>query len=436
VPMALPVSSAAAALSSMLPNQPLPLTAAMRVQQPHVITATVTSAATPPRLPQHPLPPQVPVDSAVISTELKRKEAAEALLKQQQQPQILKAREVLALQEDKGEKPQQQQIQFAATQEQIAMLRLQEDPEFRAFYDMFIGRGHPQHLAQSLSLKALQEQRIKRQEGASTAATAVPQTVLEQYAQSVEVFRQQTASPVTLLQQQQQQQPPPAHARPGGIYTATSGRGLPPPDESPYSQAPDAHRLTPVTLQQQQQQQPQQQHATRTSPDYFFEHMKPFPVVWQGLLGLKSESASVQFFYVSGCKDLARNSLPANSEASLPTLRIGQRMRLEETQLEGVRNKMEQAREHCVLLALPAGETQADVDLQSRGLRSNFITYLQLKSAAGIVNVTGAEDGASYVVHVFPACDFANQTMSTIAPELLDKVAEVEHMVIIITTTT
>ena len=49
-----------------------------------------------------------------------------------------------------------------------------------------------------------------------------------------------------------------------------------------------------------------------------------------------------------------------------------------------------------------------------------------------IVNVE--ENGAGYVVHVFPSCDFANETMSGIAPDLLARVAEIEHMVIIIAT--
>ena len=44
------------------------------------------------------------------------------------------------------------------------------------------------------------------------------------------------------------------------------------------------------------------------------------------------------------------------------------------------------------------------------------------------------ENGAGYVVHVFPSCDFANETMSGIAPDLLARVAEIEHMVIIIAT--
>ena len=169
--------------------------------------------------------------------------------------------------------------------------------------------------------------------------------------------------------------------------------------------------------------------------EFVLPNFESYPVVWQGHLGLKTEVATVQFHYVSGCKDLARASLPTaitDPRMPLPTLKIGQRMRLEESQLSGVQRKMLTSQEHCILLALPCGKDNLDVEAQSRQLRNHFITYLQLKSAAGIVNVE--ENGAAYVVHVFPSCDFANETMSGIAPDLLARVAEIEHMVIIIAT--
>ena len=60
-------------------------------------------------------------------------------------------------------------------------------------------------------------------------------------------------------------------------------------------------------------------------------------------------------------------------------------------------------------------------------LRSNFITYLQLKSAAGIVNVSNEDNQPAHIVHVFPSCDFANEN-------LLHRVADIEHLVIVIAT--
>jgi len=174
--------------------------------------------------------------------------------------------------------------------------------------------------------------------------------------------------------------------------------------------------------------------ASPEPTEFSYPSLEAYPVVWQGHLGLKNESASVQFHYISGCKELARNSLPLEAIPHMPTLRIGQRMRLEDAHLSGVRTKMQQSGEHCVLLALPCGKDPQDVEAQSRQLREHFITYLQLKGAAGIVNVPGDYNEGGYVVHVFPSCDFANETMTSIAPDLLARVAEIEHMVIVIAT--
>lgn len=43
--------------------------------------------------------------------------------------------------------------------------------------------------------------------------------------------------------------------------------------------------------------------------------------------------------------------------------------------------------EHCILMALPCGRDHMDVLKQSTNLNSGFITYLQAKQAAGIVNI-------------------------------------------------
>ena len=57
-------------------------------------------------------------------------------------------------------------------------------------------------------------------------------------------------------------------------------------------------------------------------------------VMWQGHLMLKNESAAVQLHFLSGNVSLAKLSLPQPSEQHTPCLRIAQRMRLEQTQLE------------------------------------------------------------------------------------------------------
>lgn len=69
--------------------------------------------------------------------------------------------------------------------------------------------------------------------------------------------------------------------------------------------------------------------------------LRRHPVMWQGVLALKAELAAVQMHFVHGNPNIARDSLPLLVDGSMPPLRIAQRMRLEQTQLEGVARKME-----------------------------------------------------------------------------------------------
>ncbi|KOB77365.1 Protein split ends [Operophtera brumata] len=75
--------------------------------------------------------------------------------------------------------------------------------------------------------------------------------------------------------------------------------------------------------------------------------------------------------------------------------------------------------EHCILLALPCGRDHMDVLLQSTNLSAGFITYLQHKQAAGIVNI--APPGHE-------------QNLTRIAPDLMHRVADIAHLLIVIAT--
>ncbi|XP_059616724.1 protein split ends isoform X2 [Phlebotomus argentipes] len=178
-------------------------------------------------------------------------------------------------------------------------------------------------------------------------------------------------------------------------------------------------------------------HASQVPPqaDSLLMLLQRYPVMWQGLLALKNDQAAVQMHFVFGNPQVAGDSLPCNSDGSTPPLRIAQRMRLEQTQLEGVARKMQTDNEHCMLLALPCGRDHLDVLQQSKNLQSGFITYLQQKQAAGIVNIAApGSQQAAYVVHIFPSCDFANDNLARIAPDLLHRVADIAHLLIVIAT--
>lgn len=146
--------------------------------------------------------------------------------------------------------------------------------------------------------------------------------------------------------------------------------------------------------------------------------------MWQGLLALKNDTAAVQLHFVCGNKALAHRSLPLQEGGAL--LRIVQRMRLEASQLESVARRMtvcfgptvifcsirfswsvanpfvyffllQGDSDYCLLLALPCGRDQDDVINQTQALKAAFISYLQKKLAAGIINIPNP--GSNQVRH-------------------------------------
>ncbi|XP_030633395.1 msx2-interacting protein [Chanos chanos] len=158
-----------------------------------------------------------------------------------------------------------------------------------------------------------------------------------------------------------------------------------------------------------------------------------YPIVWQGLLAIKNDSAAVQLHFVCGNKALALRSLPLPEGGAL--LRIAQRMRLEASQLESVARRMTGESEFCLLLALPCGRDQEDVLNQTQALKSAFINYLQAKLAAGIINVPNpGSNQPAYVLQIFPPCEFSESHLSRLAPDLLNRVSNISpHLMIVIT---
>lgn len=186
-----------------------------------------------------------------------------------------------------------------------------------------------------------------------------------------------------------------------------------------YSQ-PAYHPQTTGVLGQIPVQSPQ---ARRNNPGDVTRLLERYKILWQGLLCLKNDSATVQLHFVTGNSQMADKSLPRDltvrplrqaltkinfpesskklefifilclifstvkSAVSLPQLRIGQRMRLEPTQLDQVRSKMFDNTASCTLIALPCGRDEGDVRDQTSALGRKFIEYLKVKQAAGIVNI-------------------------------------------------
>ncbi|KAM6927754.1 msx2-interacting protein isoform 1-T3 [Xenentodon cancila] len=170
-----------------------------------------------------------------------------------------------------------------------------------------------------------------------------------------------------------------------------------------------------------------------TQPVNMVQLLTKYPIVWQGLLALKNDTAAVQLHFVCGNKALAHRSLPLQEGGTL--LRIVQRMRLEASQLESVARRMTGDSDYCLLLALPCGRDQDDVLNQTQALKSAFINYLQTKLAAGIINIPNpGSNQPAYVLQIFPPCEFSESHLSQLAPDLLNRISSISpHLMIVIT---
>ncbi|VTJ90523.1 Hypothetical predicted protein [Marmota monax] len=216
--------------------------------------------------------------------------------------------------------------------------------------------------------------------------------------------------------------PPPSQAAPKQplFVPTTLGPGTPPGLPLTHTEAQPASK------------QDFSPHLTSQRPVDMVQILKKYPIVWQGLPALKNNTAAVQLHFVSGNNVLAHQSLPLSEGG--PPLRITQRKWLEASQLEGVARRMTVKTDYCLLLALPCGRDQEDVVSQTESLKAAFITYLQAKQAAGIINVPNpGSNQPAYVLQMFPPCEFSKSHLSCLAPDLLASISKISpHLMIFI----
>ena len=161
---------------------------------------------------------------------------------------------------------------------------------------------------------------------------------------------------------------------------------------------------------------------------------------------------SINPFILLGNENLAVIGLPQLPEGQMPNLRISQRMRLEQTQLEGVEKRIQNTNDHCLLLGLPCGLDASDVQKQTHTLKNSIITYLLQKQAAGIINLPTTQvsdqmdtvitilslslslQGTQQVLHIFPPCPFSQSHLSHVAPDLLSSASENCHLMMVLAT--
>lgn len=174
-----------------------------------------------------------------------------------------------------------------------------------------------------------------------------------------------------------------------------------------------------------------------------------FPVAWRGNLVLKNTGFPTRMHLVGGDPAVAENLLRSREGKDyIISLRITQRLRLEQPRLEEVNKRMTSAGPsgYCVLLALPGStptsqSPDADTMVQLRPLKS-LVSYLKQKEAAGIVALSGQDgsDTASAsvdrdvvgVLHAFPPCEFSQSQLVKIAPRLGNEPSKEDHIVVLL----
>ncbi|EJW87485.1 hypothetical protein WUBG_01604 [Wuchereria bancrofti] len=173
----------------------------------------------------------------------------------------------------------------------------------------------------------------------------------------------------------------------------------------------------------QKQQQAQQQQVKTYAGLPVASVIARYPVMWQGIIALKTNETRVQMHKVGGNAEMCKRSLDQFTTTSnhMPLIRINQRMRMEAGQLESVQCKMMDEHSYIALICLSCGPSKEDIKNQSELLKERFVDYLESKQAAGICNVGNEQNPTpNTIVHIFPPCDFASAFLQKNSPDLLE----------------
>lgn len=168
---------------------------------------------------------------------------------------------------------------------------------------------------------------------------------------------------------------------------------------------------------------------------------KRFVVAWRGAFALKNSAFPVRMHLIGGNPELANfflRGIGIGAGPAIKVLSITQRLRLDPPKLDEVSKRIQQlgAGGHCVLLALPTGDdVELDGSYQRRPLKS-LVTYFKKKEAAGVIilnseNAAGKQE-ESGMLHAFPPCEFSQQQLLKVAPNVGKAPSNEDHLIVIV----
>lgn len=155
--------------------------------------------------------------------------------------------------------------------------------------------------------------------------------------------------------------------------------------------------------------------------------------VWDGGLILKNSLFPTRLHLLAGSRLIAE---VLKDEDGKNNLKITQRLRLDQSKLDDVTKRMNNASSHAVFLGVPASMTieHSSPDIQSRPLR-NLISYLKQKEAAGVISMAYKDDmgdSQQSVLYCFPPCEYASDLLQRQACDLVEDGKEDFLMVVVV----
>lgn len=137
------------------------------------------------------------------------------------------------------------------------------------------------------------------------------------------------------------------------------------------------------------------------------------PVVWSGVISLKSSDFGTMMHLINGCVDVVDNLMRDHTTTEMARVRITHRLRLDDSKLKDIERRITDATPDClsILLALPndahcTGAGGDSIGGSAKPLAS-LVDYLRNKHAAGVISVDSKHCGS--IIHTFPPCPFADK---------------------------
>ncbi|XP_022164810.1 putative RNA-binding protein 15 [Myzus persicae] len=153
---------------------------------------------------------------------------------------------------------------------------------------------------------------------------------------------------------------------------------------------------------------------------------------WQGSLVLKTSQFPAKCHLISGDANIIQSMMKDLDGKSI--LRITQRLRLDESKLEDVSNRITTADKHAIFLAMPYSTHSIyndDALIQIRPLR-NLVTYLKQKEAAGVISLINKDPELIGVLYAFPPCEYSAKLLKQFAKNLSSEALNDDHLVVVV----